>query len=98
MVKPMLSRPLSDDEIEELDKVLSHVEGGEIPTVEALDGFLTALVICPELVKPSEYFPALPPAITVQLIVCCLVLPRFDSASSSRLSRFSFECDGGFSS
>jgi len=27
-----------------------------------------------------------------------LVLPRFDSASSSRLSRFSFECDGGFSS
>jgi len=78
MVKPMLSRPLSDDEIEELDKVLSHVEGGEIPTVEALDGFLTALVICPELVKPSEYFPALPPAITVQLIVCC-------QAAASRL-------------
>lgn len=59
MVKPMLSRPLSDDELEELDKVLSHVEGGEVPSVEALDGFLTALVICPELVKPSEYFPVI---------------------------------------
>ena len=30
---------------------------GRIPNLEALDGFLTALVICPELIRPSEFVP-----------------------------------------
>ena len=28
---------------------------GKIPNVETLDGFITALVVCPDLIKPSEY-------------------------------------------
>ena len=28
-----------------------------LPNLEALDGFLTASVICPELIRPSEFVP-----------------------------------------
>ena len=59
MIKPLAAAPLSEDELDELDDFLARVEGGEIRNVEALDGFLTALVICPELVKPSEYVPVI---------------------------------------
>ena len=59
MIKPLGTVVLSDEELEELDGFLSQVDGGEIHNVEALDGFLTALVICPELVKPSEYVPVI---------------------------------------
>jgi uncharacterized protein len=46
---------LSDSEYDEIDRVLGRVKGGAISNVEALDGFLTAIVLCPELIKPSEY-------------------------------------------
>ena len=46
---------IPDEEIEVLAGFLSRVKGGDIPNVEALDGFLTALVISPDLVKPSEF-------------------------------------------
>jgi len=59
MVDRMLSRALTDKELDKLNGFLSRIKGAEIPNVEALDGFLTALVICPELVKPSEYFPVI---------------------------------------
>ena len=59
MIKSLSTSPLGDDELDELDAFLSRVEGGEIRNVEALDGFLTALVICPELVPPSEYIPVI---------------------------------------
>lgn len=49
------TEPLNDDELDFLDAVLAKVRGGAIPNAEALDGFFTALVICPELVRPSEY-------------------------------------------
>ncbi len=49
------TEPLNDDELDLLDEVLARVKGGAIPNAEALDGFFTALVICPDLVKPSEY-------------------------------------------
>jgi len=55
MVTPIPSTQLTDEELDELDQVLARVRGGEIPNVEALDGFLTALVICPDLIRPSEY-------------------------------------------
>jgi len=59
MIKPPSASPLSEGEFDELDDFLSRVQGGEIRNVEALDGFLTALVICPELAKPSEYLPVI---------------------------------------
>src|SRR5947199_162311 len=46
---------LTDREYDEIDLVLGRVKGGAISNAEALDGFLTALVLCPELIKPSEY-------------------------------------------
>lgn len=49
------TEPLNDAELDLLDVVLARLKGGAIPNAEALDGFFTALVICPELVKPSEY-------------------------------------------
>jgi uncharacterized protein len=46
---------MPEDEAEALSSFLARVKGGEIPNVEAFDGFLTALVISPDLVKPSEF-------------------------------------------
>src|SRR6476660_7326731 len=55
MATENLTKQLTDEEYGEIDQVLARVKGGAISNVEALDGFLTALVICPKLVKPSEY-------------------------------------------
>ena len=55
MATQNLTKQLTEEEYDEIDQVLARVKGGAISNVEALDGFLTALVICPELVKPSEY-------------------------------------------
>ena len=55
MVRRAKPDPLTDEEFDEIDTVLARIAGGEIPNAEALDGFLTALAICPELVMPSEY-------------------------------------------
>src|SRR5437764_556105 len=55
MVMRNLSKPLTDEEYDEIEDVLARVEGGAVSNVEALDGLLTALVLCPELIKPSEY-------------------------------------------
>ena len=48
---------LTPSELEYLDGHLSQVDGGKIPSTEALDGFFAALACCPDLVKPSEYMP-----------------------------------------
>ena len=47
---------LTDEEMATIRATLARVKGGSIPTLEALDGFLTALVIGPDLVLPSEFF------------------------------------------
>lgn len=47
---------LTDEEMDTIRATLARVKGGNIPTLEALDGFLTALVIGPDLVMPSEFF------------------------------------------
>ena len=52
-----LDRELSDEDYDQLEAMLSRKLGGEISNVETLDGFLTALVICPEHVLPSEFIP-----------------------------------------
>lgn len=55
MADQNLSKDLDDTEFDEIDRFLDRVGGGVIANTEALDGFLTALVISPELVMPSEY-------------------------------------------
>jgi len=42
---------LSSSELDYLDNFLSQVNGGKILNTEALDGFLAALVGCPDLIK-----------------------------------------------
>lgn len=59
MTRAELDQPLSDDDYDLLAAMLARVKAGRIPNVEALDGFLTSLVVCPELVRPSEFVPAI---------------------------------------
>jgi uncharacterized protein len=59
MAKVDLDRELSEEDCDQLAGMLSRVVGGKIPNFEALDGFLTALVIGPELVQPSEFVPVI---------------------------------------
>ena len=54
MATQNLTKQLTEEEYDEIDQVLARVKGGAISNVEALDGFLTALVICPELIERSE--------------------------------------------
>jgi uncharacterized protein len=54
-----VNRELSDQDHDALAGMLSRVVGGEIPNLETLDGFLTALVICPEPILPSEFVPVI---------------------------------------
>jgi uncharacterized protein len=41
------NRPLSDDELNELDHLLAHLPSDGALNIEALDGYLTALVLSP---------------------------------------------------
>ncbi len=50
---------ITEDETAAISGFLARVKDGEIPNIEALDGFLTALVISPDLVKPSEFTPVI---------------------------------------
>lgn len=49
--------PLSDEELDELDRFLLHQESEECMTLPILDGFLHALAIGPETVMPSRWLP-----------------------------------------
>ncbi len=59
MPKIDVNRQLSDQDHDALARMLSRVVGGEIPNLEALDAFLTALVVCPEPILPSEFVPVI---------------------------------------
>jgi uncharacterized protein len=53
-----LSQPLSDDEFDELDRFLvSEGTPEECMDISMLDGFLTAVVIGPNLILPSRWLP-----------------------------------------
>jgi uncharacterized protein len=51
--------PLSGEDLDLLDEYLAQVDGGAIPNIEAFDGFITALAVCPVLVQPSEFLPVI---------------------------------------
>jgi uncharacterized protein len=51
--------PLSEDEINELDSFLvSAATSYETMSIDALDGYLTAIVIGPTMLSFSQWFPA----------------------------------------
>ena len=60
MLRSKRNRELAEADFNWLDSMLSRVVGGLIPNVETLDGFMTALVVCPDLIKPSEYVRIIP--------------------------------------
>lgn len=49
--------PLSDAEIDQLDRLLGALPGDEVMDVEALDGYLTGLLISPTLPPPDAWIP-----------------------------------------
>jgi uncharacterized protein len=53
----MKSQPLSDAELDRLSDVLKRFGDKRAMTLEQMDGFLSALICCPNLVPPSEYLP-----------------------------------------
>jgi uncharacterized protein len=55
MLKSKRNRELSEADFDWLNVMLARVGGGLVPNVEALDGFMTAIVVCPDLITPSEY-------------------------------------------
>jgi len=57
MLRSKRNRELAEADFDWLAGMFSRVVGGLVPNVEALDGFMTALVVCPDLIKPSEYVP-----------------------------------------
>ena len=50
-------RPLTDAEFDELASFLAACSGGRAMSLEALDGFFAALIVGPDVVLPSEYWP-----------------------------------------
>ena len=53
----MKPKPLTDAELERLTAVLKRFGDKRAMNLEQLDGFLSALICCPDLVPPSEYLP-----------------------------------------
>ena len=54
---PVLSRPLTANECEQVADVLERFRSERAMNLEMLDGFFAALICCPDLVVPSEYLP-----------------------------------------
>jgi uncharacterized protein len=52
-----IMEPLTDDELNELDILLLAVDADEGMTLDTLDGFLHAIAIGPETVRPSQWLP-----------------------------------------
>ena len=55
-VKP---QPLTDAELERLTTALERFGDKRRMNLEQLDGFLSSLICCPDIVSPSEYLPAI---------------------------------------
>lgn len=51
--------PLSDDELNQLESLLAQVPGDAVMDIEGLDGFLTALLLAPQLPSADDWVPRL---------------------------------------
>jgi uncharacterized protein len=54
---PILTQPLTHDELGRLEEFLYQVNPGEAMSLEEMDGFFCALICSPEVIPPSEYLP-----------------------------------------
>jgi len=50
-------RKLTEEGLERLDRFLISQEDDDVMMVPELDGFLTGLLVCPEMILPSEWLP-----------------------------------------
>jgi uncharacterized protein len=48
---------LTDADLDRLDQFLASQEDDEVMMVPELDGFLTGVLVCPEMILPSEWLP-----------------------------------------
>ena len=51
------NQPLTEAELDRLQKFLKNCKGGKAMNIEEMDGFFAALVAGPDNVMPSEYLP-----------------------------------------
>ena len=51
------NEPLTEAELDHLERFLTDCSGGRAMNIEELDGFFAALIAGPETVAPSEYMP-----------------------------------------
>ncbi len=49
----------TDKELERLDDLLRGLPAEEVMTLEELDGYVAALIVCPEIIPPSEWLPGI---------------------------------------
>jgi uncharacterized protein len=52
-------RKLTADDLERLDAFLAGLDSDEAMLLSALDGFLSGVVVCPDLILPSEWLPVI---------------------------------------
>ena len=50
-------RKLTAPDLERLDRFLCGLESDDAMLLSALDGFLSGVVVCPDLILPSEWLP-----------------------------------------
>ncbi len=50
-------RKLTDDDLERLDLFLVHQDDDDVMMLSELEGYLTGVMVCPELVMPGEWLP-----------------------------------------
>ena len=51
------NEPLTESDLDHLERFLKNCKGGKAMNIEELDGFFAALIAGPEIVLPSEYMP-----------------------------------------
>ena len=52
-------RALNDDDLDRLDDFLCGLDSDAALTLSGLDGFLSGVVVCPDLILPSEWLPVI---------------------------------------
>ena len=50
-------RTLTEDDLKRLDLFLVHQDDDEVMMLSELDGYLTGVLVCPEMILPSEWLP-----------------------------------------
>ena len=52
-------RALTDAELDRLDLFMCHQDNDDVMMLSELDGYLTGVLVCPDLILPSEWMPVI---------------------------------------